>query len=94
VNARDFATVLANRAGQVAVSAISESTANRPDWSAWMLRQDAAPSLTAVLRTALKEFPAHRGFATPSAKLHITPSRKGSGWHDVSIAHDRYLAGK
>jgi hypothetical protein len=61
---------------------------------AWMLRQDAAPPLTAVVRTALKEFLALRGFATPSAKLHITPSRKGSGSHDVSIAHDRYLAGK
>jgi hypothetical protein len=50
--------------------------------------------LTAVVRTALKEFLALRGFAAPSAKLHITPSRKGSGSHDVSVAHDRYLAGK
>lgn len=61
---------------------------------AWMLRQDAAPPLTAVVRTALKEFLALRGFAAPSAKLHITPSRKRSGSHDVSVAHDRYLAGK
>jgi hypothetical protein len=61
---------------------------------AWMRRQDAAPSLTAVVRTALKEFLAHRGFAAPSARLRITPSRKGSGSHDVSVAHDRYLAGK
>jgi hypothetical protein len=61
---------------------------------AWMLRQDAAPPLTAVVRTALKEFLALRGFGPPSGKLHITPSRKGSGSHDVSVSHDRYLAGK
>jgi len=61
---------------------------------AWMRRQDAAPPLTAVMRTALKEFLALRGFAAPSAKLHITPSRKGSESHDVSVAHDRYLTGK
>jgi hypothetical protein len=61
---------------------------------AWIRRQDAAPPLTAVVRTALQEFLARRGFAAPSAKLHITPSRKGSGSRDVSVAHDRYLAGK
>jgi hypothetical protein len=46
--------------------------------NAWMRRQDAAPPLTAVVQIALKEF----------------PSRKGSGSHDISVAHDRYLAGK
>ena len=61
---------------------------------AWMLRQDAAPPLTAVVQTALKEFLALRGFGAPPAKLRITPSRRGSGAHDVSVAHDRYLAGK
>ena len=61
---------------------------------AWMRRQDAAPPLTAVVQAALKEFLAHRGFAAPSGKLHITPSGKGSGSRDVSVAHDRYLAGK
>ena len=60
----------------------------------WMRQQDAAPSLTAVVQSALKEFLALRGFSTPARKLHITPSRKGSGSHDVSVAHDRYLAGK
>ena len=60
----------------------------------WMHQQDAAPSLTAVVQSALKEFLTHRGFATPPRKLHITPSRKGSGSHDVSFAHDHYLAGK
>ena len=63
-------------------------------FDAWMLRQYAAPPLTAVVQTALKEFLALRGFSSPSTKLRITPSRKGSGSHDVSVAHDRYLAGK
>lgn len=61
---------------------------------AWMRRQDAATSLTAVVQTALKEFLAHCGLAAPSAKLQITPSRKGSGSRYVSIAHDRLPAGK
>ena len=60
----------------------------------WMRQQDAAPSVTAVVQSALKEFLALRGFTTTSWKLRITPSRKGSGSHDVSVAHDRYLAGK
>jgi len=59
----------------------------------WMRQQDAAPPLTAVVQSALKEFLALRGFATAPRKLRITPSKKGSGSHDVSIAHDRYLAG-
>jgi hypothetical protein len=61
---------------------------------AWLRRQEAAPPLTAVVQSALKEFLALRGYGTPPRKLHITPSKKGSGSHDVSVAHDRYLAGK
>jgi len=60
----------------------------------WMRQQAAAPPLTAVVQSALKEFLALRGFATSPQKLRITPSRKGSGARDVSIAHDRYLAGR
>jgi hypothetical protein len=60
----------------------------------WMRQQDAAPPLTAVVQSALREFLALRGFATSSRKLRITPSRKGSGSDDVSVAHDRYLAGR
>ena len=60
----------------------------------WMRQQDAAPSLTTVVQAALKEFLALRGFGSVPRKLHITPSGKGSGSLDVSIAHDRHLAGK
>jgi len=60
----------------------------------WMRQQDATPSLTTVVQAALKEFLALRGFGIVPRKLHITPSRKGSGLPDVSIEHDRYLAGK
>jgi hypothetical protein len=60
----------------------------------WMRQQAAAPPLTAVVQSALKEFLELRGFATSPRKLHITPSKKGSGARDVSVAHDRYLAGR
>jgi hypothetical protein len=60
----------------------------------WMRQQDATPSLTTVVQAALKEFLALRGFGNVPRKLHITPSRKGSGSVDVSISHDRYLAGE
>ena len=59
----------------------------------WMRQQEAAPPLTTVVQAALKEFLALRGFAISPRKLRITPSKKGSGSRDVSIAHDRYLAG-
>jgi hypothetical protein len=60
----------------------------------WMRQQDATPSLTTVVQAALKEFLELRGFGNVPRKLHITPSRKGSGSVDVSISHDRYLAGE
>jgi hypothetical protein len=59
-----------------------------------MRQQDAIPALTTVMQTALREFLAMRGFVTSSRTLSITPSAKGSGVRDVSIAHDRYLADK
>jgi hypothetical protein len=61
---------------------------------AWMRRQDAAPPLTTVVQSALREFLALRGFAAQPRKLRITPSGKGSGLRNVSADHDRYLAGK
>ena len=61
---------------------------------AYIRQQEAAPPLTAVVQTALKEFLATRGFAPGQRKLRITPARKGSGAQDVSIEHDRYLAGR
>jgi hypothetical protein len=62
--------------------------------NSWMRQQDAAPPLAAVMQTALSEFLAMRGYVTSTRKLRITPSAKGSGLRDVSIAHDRYLADK
>ena len=63
---------------------------------AWMSQQDPAPPLTAVVQSALKEFLSfpRRLLGRSPRKPHITPSRKGSGAHDVSVAHDRYLADK
>jgi hypothetical protein len=55
--------------------------------------QEAPPPLTAVVQAALREYLAERGFLQgPARPLRITPARQGSGRHDVSEAHDRYLA--
>jgi Arc/MetJ-type ribon-helix-helix transcriptional regulator len=56
--------------------------------------QEAPPPMTAaVVQAALREYLAERGFLQGSARpLRITPARQGSGRHDVSEAHDRYLA--
>jgi hypothetical protein len=60
---------------------------------AYIRQQEAAPSLTAVIRAALKEYLARSGFA-PGRKLRITPANKGSGVRDASIEHDHYPAGR
>jgi hypothetical protein len=51
----------------------------------------AAPTLTALVQAALREFLARRGALAPSHPLHITPARKGSGKSDVSEKHDYYF---
>jgi hypothetical protein len=61
---------------------------------AYVLRQEAPPTLTAVVQAALREYLARRGAAPPSHPLRITPARKGSGKSDISLHHDRYVAGK
>jgi len=61
---------------------------------AYIRQQEAAPPLTAVVQAALKEYLARRGFAAGRGTLRITPARKGSGKRDVSLNHDRYLAGQ
>ena len=54
--------------------------------------QEAPPPLTAVVQAALRTLP-NVVFLQGSARpLRITPARQGSGRHDVSEAHDRYLA--
>lgn len=62
----------------------------------YLKAQDAPPSLTGLVEAALRRFleekrlesrqhrPARRPFS-------ITPAERGSGHHDVSIEHDRYL---
>jgi hypothetical protein len=55
--------------------------------------QEAPPPLTAVVQAALREYLAERGYLrAPARPLRITPAQKGSRRHDVSLAHDRYLA--
>jgi hypothetical protein len=53
-----------------------------------------APTLTALMRTALREYLARRGSASPPKALRITPAKKGSGKRDVSHRHDSYFADK
>jgi hypothetical protein len=58
----------------------------------YIRQQDAAPALSAIMQTALKEYLARRGFVPGDRRFRISPPRKGSGAKDVSIDHDRYLA--
>jgi hypothetical protein len=55
-------------------------------------RQELAPTLTALVQAALREYLARRGAYSPRKTLRITPARKGSGKRDVSQHHDQYLA--
>jgi hypothetical protein len=61
---------------------------------AYIRQQEVSPALTAVMQAALREYLARRGFTADPRKLRITPARKGSGARDVSVHHDRYLAGR
>lgn len=54
--------------------------------------QEAPPSLTTVVQTALRHYLGERGFLRKHGALEITPARKGSGRRDVSQEHDRYLS--
>jgi hypothetical protein len=60
---------------------------------AYLLQQEAAPAFTTVMQSALREYLDRRGFGPRSKRLRVTPA-KGSGARDVSLHHDRYLAGK
>lgn len=55
-------------------------------------RQEAAPTFTALMQAALREYLARRGAVAPSHPLRITPAKKGSGKADISRRHDRYFA--
>ena len=54
-------------------------------------RQEAKPALTAVVQAALRQYLADRGYLQTERALRITPAKRGSGKHDVSREHDRYL---
>ena len=54
--------------------------------------QEAAPSLTAVVQVALRQYLATRGYLPPAQALTITPAKHGSGKQDISVNHDQYLA--
>ena len=55
-------------------------------------RQEVAPTFTALVQAALREYLARRGAAAPAHPLRITPAKKGSGKSDVSRRHDPYFA--
>jgi hypothetical protein len=61
---------------------------------AYTRQQEVSPALTAVVQAALQEYLARRGFLPGARTLRVTPAKKGSGTKDVSLHHDRYLAGK
>jgi len=49
------------------------------------------PALATVMQSALREYLAMEGHPQPGGPLRITPAKRGSGLHDVSVDHDRYL---
>ena len=55
-------------------------------------RLEVAPTFTALVQAALREYLARRGAAAPAHPLRITPAAKGSGKSDISQEHDRYFA--
>jgi hypothetical protein len=55
---------------------------------------EAAPSLTTVVQTALRQYLADRGYIAKAKYLRITPARRGSGRGDISRNHDKYFAGR
>lgn len=67
------------------------------DLNSYLKTQDVAPSLTGVVEIALRKFLKEkqlekRQYRPAQKRLRITPAEKGSGRHDVSVEHDRYLA--
>lgn len=54
--------------------------------------QEAPPSLTVVMQSALRQFLAQRGYLGRRKPLHISPAKRGSGLSDVSQEHDGYFA--
>lgn len=67
------------------------------DLSQYTRTLDVVPSLTGIVEIALRKFLQEKRLETrqyrpAQQRLRITPAEKGSGRHDVSVEHDRYLA--
>lgn len=65
--------------------------------NAYLQKQDAPPSLTAVMQAALREYLQtqrlrERDYQPARGSIRITPAKQGSGLSNVSVNHDRYLA--
>ena len=54
--------------------------------------QATAPTLTAVVQTALRHYLTERGYLPPAQPLRISPAPRGSGQQDVSSKHDQYFS--
>jgi hypothetical protein len=54
--------------------------------------QEVAPSLSAVLQAALKDYLAERGYLRQASAFKITPAGEGSGLTDISQSHDQYFS--
>ena len=74
-------------------AAITLSDEIEASLDAYIQPQKVAPSVTAIMQGALQEFLSRRGFTAGARKLRVTPAKKGSDFKDVSVDHDRYLAG-
>ena len=59
----------------------------------YLASQEAPPSLTTVVQSALRQYLSERGFLRTRRTLAITPAGRGSGRSDVSQSHDYYLTG-
>jgi hypothetical protein len=59
---------------------------------AYLERQDAPPTLTGLIQTALRTYLADRGYVPDRRTLRLTPAKGGSGSTNVSIEHDREWA--
>ena len=59
----------------------------------YLASQEAPPTLTTVVQTALRQYLEERGFLRTRRSLAISPAGRGIGRSDVSQQHDRYLAG-
>jgi hypothetical protein len=56
---------------------------------AYSKRLGVLPTLTSVVRAALREYLVSHDYVPPPKPFCITPAQKGSGRRDVSLRHNR-----